>query len=401
MPELKIFILSIFVSLTCFDDSVSESYEDKEMAAKNNEFALEIMKQTQHSTNQIFSPYSIFSALAMLSLGTRGNTLYQLQRALRLPQDEKAIKRAYETFLKMNLEMLPENNSNLTVAMKIFADESTIFLKKFLDETFQYFGASVEKLNFLNNPEGSADSINKWVSNLTDGNVQEIVTGSDIDPNTSLFLVDVINFKGRWKYEFNPNLTKEADFWSSEYKHKRVPMMRLEKAKLNYAIVEALSCTALELPFKEDATSMVILIPYSVDVPLNEIKKNLSIEILTSINFEVEEVMLIMPKFRLESSYQLNDILKRLNVEDLFVPGESDMSGIDGSRNLYVSKALHKAVIDVNEEGSEASAATSISVKARKAMNLFVNIDHPFLFFIRDNKSRLILFSGQVVDPQV
>lgn len=119
------------------------------MASRNNEFALEIMKQTQHSTNQIFSPYSIYSALAMLSLGTRGNTLYQLQRVLRLPQDEKAIKRAYETFLKMNLEMLSENNCNLTVAMKIFADESIIFLKKFLDDTFKYFGASVEKLNFL------------------------------------------------------------------------------------------------------------------------------------------------------------------------------------------------------------------------------------------------------------
>lgn len=175
--------------------------------------------------------------------------------------------------------------------------------------------------------------------------------------------------------------------------------MRLERAKLNYAIVESLSCAALELPFKEDAMSMVILIPYSVDVPLSEIKKNLTIEILTSINFDTEEVMLIMPKFRLESSYHLNDMLKRLKVEDLFVPGESDMSGIDGSRYLYVSKALHKAVIDVNEEGSEASAATSIAVKARKAMNFLVNIDHPFLFFIRDVKNRVILFSGQVVDP--
>ena len=212
--------------------------------------------------------------------------------------------------------------------------------------------------------------------------------------------MDVIHFKGKWKYEFNPNLTKEADFWSSEYEHKQVPMMRLEKTKLNYAIVETLSCTALELPFNGDAVSMVILLPNSVDVSLNEIKKNLSTEIISSINFDAEDVMLIMPKFRLESSYQLNDILKRLNVGDLFIPGESDMSGIDGSRNLYVSKALHKAVIEVNEEGSEASAATSIAVKARKAINFLVNIDHPFLFFIRDNKSGIILFSGQVVDPQ-
>ena len=119
------------------------------MAARNNEFAIELMKQTQHSTNQFLSPVSIFSALAMLSLGTRGDTLYQLQRALRLPQDEKALKRTYETFSNMNLKMLSENNCNLSVAMKIFADESTIFLKKFLDDTSKYFGAFVEKLNFL------------------------------------------------------------------------------------------------------------------------------------------------------------------------------------------------------------------------------------------------------------
>ena len=227
------------------------------------------------------------------------------------------------------------------------------------------------------------------MANNTEGKIKDLLNADSFGMATRLILVNAIYFKADWKQKFDANETKDGSFFLEGGRVIQLPMMHA-KMKTNFVYSESLKSLILELPYKGDRLSMVIILPS--DRKISELEKKLD-ESVFSLKFEQKEILIQLPKFKMEQTYSLTQNLKNLGVEKLFT-GQADLSGMDGSRQLYASSASHKAVIEVNEEGSEAAAATSVIVNLR-SLPLTFKADHPFFFFIRDKQTGVVLFMGR------
>lgn len=253
---------------------------------------------------------------------------------------------------------------------------------------------------------GATDLINNWVAENTSQKITKLLSPGILNDLTRLVLVNAVYFKGDWAKKFNPSNTKEEDFHVSPTETVRVQLMHITKGKFVYGVNHKLNCKAIELPYCGDQLSMIVLLPDSVTT-LQNVESALTAEDLLSVNkafnMSSQDVQLWLPKFRLDEKLGLGDILSAMGMTDMFDQRLADFSGIDGSRELCVSKVVHQAVVDVNEEGTEAAAATAV-VMARRCMvrePFEFRADRPFMFFIRDNKTNSILFLGRLVNPNV
>jgi len=234
--------------------------------------------------------------------------------------------------------------------------------------------------------------------------VTEIVSEDAIDQLTRLILVNAVYFKGDWLEKFNTNFTNDADFHISPSESVRVKMMYRKDKKLLYGVNHELQCQAVELPYAGDTLSMFIILPDLRATSLAEAEKKLSIHTLINVTNEFKmakmEVEVLLPRFHLDEKLSLAEVLSGMGMKDLFTEGAADLSGVDGTKELYVSKVLHRAVVDVNEEGTEAAAATACVVHrlCYSEPNRF-RADHPFLFFIQDKATKSIIFLGRLAKP--
>jgi len=242
--------------------------------------------------------------------------------------------------------------------------------------------------------------------------VPVIVDESAIDEQTRLILVNAVYFKGEWLQTFDAHATRENDFHVSQTETVKVQMMYMQKT-FYYGESDNIKCQVIELPyvgkieFLHQWPSMFIILP-SQSVTLAEVEKKLTSDDLMNARERFQmastEVKLWLPKFQLDEKLSLVEALSGMGIKDLFVDGAADLSGVDGSRELYVSKVLHRAVVDVNEEGTEAAAATAMTyavyacILPLKTLPQF-RADHPFLFFIQHNATKSILFLGRLVKP--
>ena len=254
---------------------------------------------------------------------------------------------------------------------------------------------------------GSAAAINSWVAEKTDNKITELVPESDIDALTRLILVSAVYFKGNWLKTFNAIETRPRSFHVSQKNTIRVEMM-YQNAEFYYGVNEDLRCQAVEMPYAGDTLSMFILLPDQSATNLAELEKNLTPDDLTDVKKKYRmaflDVHLSLPKFRLDEKLGLAETLSGMGMKDLFTENVVDLSGIDGAKNLCVSRVLHGAVVDVNEEGTEAAAAinTQLNLKAfdeDEPPKIYFNADHPFLFFIQDKATGAILFLGRLAKP--
>jgi len=261
-------------------------------------------------------------------------------------------------------------------------------------------------LMFRNDGSGSAAAINSWVSEKTNKKVTEIVPESAIDSLTRLILVNAVYFKGDWAKKFKSDLTKDADFHVSPTEILKVQMMFMD-SKFYYGVNDELHCQAIELPYAGDTLSMVIILPDLKATSLADVEKKLTSDDLVHVHEKFRmislKVKLYLPRFRLDEKLSLAEALTGMGMKDLFLESVADLSGVDGSKELYVSKVLHRAVVDVNEEGTEAAAATAVIMAVRcSAMispDIIFRADHPFLFFIQDKSTKSILFLGRLAKP--
>ncbi|MHC4623630.1 MAG: serpin family protein [Planctomycetota bacterium] len=386
----------------------------------NNRFALEMYARLREAEgNLFFSPHSISTALAMVYAGARGRTEVQMAEVLHFPTmlgaidpatngpspkpaacDNEQFHSAFGAIIR-DLNTRGEKGSyELVVANALWGQKGHRFLKEFLKLINENYDGALNEVDFITATEAARRTINAWVEKQTKDKIVDLIQPGVLDRTTRLVLTNAVYFKGNWASRFKKESTKEAPFTLLDTKKVNVPMMNQTS---DFRYMEAPHFQALELPYIDNELSMIILLPKKLD-GLNEFEKKLTIEALSEwlTKLRKREVIVSVPKFKMTSQFALARTLGSMGMTDAFTP-RADFSGISGNRNLFISAVIHKAYVDVNEEGTEAAAATAVGIKLTSIgprQTPVFRADHPFIFLIRDNHSGSILFIGRITNPK-
>lgn len=378
----------------------------EQLSSANTLFALDLFRTLNESSptgNIFFSPFSISSALAMVFLGAKGNTAAQLSKTFHFD----SVEDVHSRFQSLNAEVSRRGASHtLKVANRLYGEKTYNFLAEFLASTLKMYGADLAPVDFQHASEDARKEINQWVKGQTEGKIPELLAEGVVDNMTKLVLVNAIYFKGMWEEKFMTEDTTDAPFRLNKKDTKTVKMM-YQKKKFRYGYISDLKCKVLEMPYQGGELSMIILLPNDIEdesTGLKKIEEQMTLEKLREWtkreNLENVEVHVKLPRFKIEESYILNSNLVRLGLQDLFSNSKADLSGMSGSRDLFISKIVHKSFVEVNEEGTEAAAATAgIAAFCMLLHEEEFTVDHPFLFFIRHNPTSNVLFLGRVCSP--
>jgi serpin B len=402
-PVLLLFAGCDELHLDMFDKKEGEleiGSVDASVVTANTKFGFSLfdeIRKTEQDKNIFISPFSVSIALAMTLNGASGETEQAMTDTLQLQGlDSESINTGYAGLRQILLTSDPK--VTLTIANSLWARQEFSFKPDFLQRNTQFFGAEISTLDF-NDPSASK-TINQWVDTNTNGKIQKIV-GDQIDPFMVLFLINAIYFKGTWQNEFDPSKTREGPFHLANGDEKQVPMMRQQRW---YPYYREENFQAISLAYGDGQMSMYIFLP-DRESDLNIFLENLNAESWENwmSQFHEQDVSLVMPKFKLEYGKTLNDPLKALGMGVAFDPELADFSRMASLEfgNLYIEKVVHKTFVEVNEEGTEAAAATSVEVgvKSVPPPPISFSVDRPFFFAIRDNETKTVLFMGVVVEP--
>ncbi|XP_034980720.1 serpin B6 [Zootoca vivipara] len=376
------------------------------LTAANSAFALNLFKklsQNDNTANVFFSPLSISSALTMVSLGAAGNTATQMAKVLSVTNDVE-FHQGYEKLISEINK--PGTKYLLRLANRLFGETSYEFISSFVDSSQKFYQAGLEKLDFIKASEDSRKYINNWVEEQTASKIQNLLAPGIIGSLTRLVLVNAIYFKGNWANQFRKDHTEEKPFKISKNESKPVQMM-FKKAKFNMTYISQLRTKILEIPYVDNELSMIILLPDEIadnSTGLEKLEREMTSEKLKDwLNpemMDLTEVELSLPKFKLEEKYDLKPVLISLGMAEAFDPSKADFSRMSSNNDLVLSEVVHKSFVEVNEEGTEAAAATAAVMNMRCARFVpCVTADHPFLFLIRHNKTQSILFYGRFCSP--
>lgn len=286
----------------------------------------------------------------------------------------------------------------LAVANGVWVARGLGLKKDYLKLVKKDYGAGIKELNFAKDSQSARKTINDWVAKHTNQKIKDLLPPGLPSGGTKVVLTNAVYFKGEWALKFKKDRTKDLPFTTLDGKHIDVPTM-CQTASFNY--LEEDSLKALELSYVGRDLSMVILLPKKND-GLKELEKNLSYESLQSLlgKGASQEVAVCLPRFKMKSKFMLADTLAAMGMKQSLSAPPADFSGMNGRKDLFISQVVHEGFVDVNEEGTEAAAATGVTVKAAMSMtSAEFKADHPFLFLIRDRRSGSILFMGRVEDP--
>ena len=369
----------------------------------NNAFGLDLYQSLRdRDENLILSPFSISLALAMTYSGAKGETEAQMADVLNFgAQDQthpafNALDLALEdTSIVLDKEQEP---MQLDIANSVFAEQTFTFLPDFLDTLSVNYGAGIRLMDFANNPNPSRKEINQWVSDETKDKINDLLPENSITTDTKMVLVNAIYFKADWLSPFDANDTYDGTFKLLDGSEVTVPMMR-QRLGIPYFVGDGYA--AAELPYAGDSAVMTLLVPD--EGRFKEVESQLNSAMFDQMlsNLTPADVTLQMPKFEYESSFMLSDTLANMGMPNAFDSDLADFSGMTDQQALYIGNVIHKAFVAVDEEGTEAAAATAVIMEAATAMmpdNTLV-IDRPFIYFIRDVESGQVLFIGRVLNP--
>ncbi|HSQ62255.1 MAG TPA: serpin family protein [Polyangiaceae bacterium] len=345
--------------------------------------------------NLIYSPASISIALAMTEGGARGATKAEMDKVLHLPPNAQA------TYAGLLAKLGASKSPELNIANRLFGEKSFAFDPAFVKTTKDSFGAPLEPVDFRKDAEGARIHINGWVSDKTSGKIHDLLAPGMVGPDSRLVLTNAIYFKGKWAHAFDKAATRDDTFHAKT--DETVPMMHeTASAKLG----EHANAQVLELGYQSDGggpkVSMVIVLPKDVH-GIGELEKSYASEGLAPFvasEQQTPDVVISLPKFKAETSLELAPTLAALGMKLAF-GDTADFSGISKDP-LEISSVVHKAFVDVDEQGTEAAAATAVTMVAAGAAPVSARFeaDHPFLFFIRDTESGTVLFAGRLSDPK-
>jgi serpin B len=363
----------------------------------NTRFAFDLYKsQIKDGENTFLSPFSISTAFASLYAGSRGNTAQQFADVFNFPLDQTKLHEAFRGLLSQVNTGLSKGDAVLRSANGLWIQTDYDYRPDFISVTKNSYRTTVEQVDFRGQSTQVLNQINSWVARQTNNKIKKLLNPKSIDALTRLVLANAIYFKGQWVNQFDAKATALADFWITEERSVEVPMMR-QRGQFGYA--ESELAHILVLPYTGEKVSFVVLLPKRRQ-DLATLEQSLDVESLRKWlqGVRTMDVLVHMPRFRITTKVDLVSALASLGMTDPF-SDKADFSGIDGTRNLYISNASHQALLEVDEKGSEAAAATGISIGVR-SLKLIpeVRLDRPFLFLLREKTSNTILFLGRLID---
>lgn len=406
---LLLVILALYTFNGCLESTIDALRDTKDttvivpinsnVSKANTEFGFNLFNEiwnTEQNENIFISPFSVSVALAMTLNGASGETEQAMMDTLQL--DDLTSDTINSSFYQLQDTLQTSDPKvTFTIANSLWGREGFQFIPDFLQRNELYFNADTSILDFLN--PSTLQIINQWVNDNTNSKIPQIL--DEIEPNAVLFLINAIYFKGSWQTEFDPSDTRDGSFQLVSGGTKQVPMMSRTG---QYPVFYGTDFQAISLPYGEGQMRMYIYLP-NKNSDLNQFVESITTEKWENWTeqFRQREVQIRIPKFKMEYGTKvLNDVLTSLGMGVAFDEYNADFSrmadlGAVGG-NLYITKVAHKTFIEVNEEGTEAAAVTSVGVGIKSLPREF-KVDRPFFFAIRDNKTGTVLFMGTVVEP--
>jgi len=378
--------------------------DQAEVTKGNNAFALDLYGHLREQKgNLFFSPESISTVFAMADAGARGPTAAEMARVFHFTLPPDRLHPAMGALLAdMNA---PHPGYELRVADALWAQQDARFLPSYLSLMQSAYGADFHRVDFKTQPEAVRGTINRWVEQQTNNRIQNLIGPGVLTPMTRLVLTNAIYFKGTWRNPFEKGATQDGEFHLSAAQTATAPLMHRTGA---YRYYDGGAFQELELPYEGDDLAMVVLLPKQTD-GLPALEQRFTAAAAQQWIDELapaHKVILTLPRFTMTQQFELSGTLSAMGMPQAFTPA-ADFSGMTGKPELSISAAIHKAFIDVNEEGTEAAAATSTVMVATAMLRpaqepppIVFRADHPFLFMIRDTKTGGILFMGRVEDPR-
>ncbi|MBU1064942.1 serpin family protein [bacterium] len=398
------------ISINCSNSSTNPDTDNKlgivrdltsseiELKESSNQFGLTLfgkIAETESNENIFISPLSVSMALGMTYNGANSTTLEAMHETLEYGDlTIQEVNESYQSLITLLTELDPK--VIFDIANSIWYREGFPLENDFLTTNQTYFDAIVEDLDF--NRSDAADIINTWVNENTNGKIKEIVA-KPINPLTVMFLINAIYFKGSWTYEFDEENTSDDIFYLPDGSEKECKMM---SHKCDHKYFENEHFQVIDLPYGDAGFSMTILLP-KPEVNIDSLIAQMNNETWNSWlgSFSEQEVNFYLPKFKIECEISLNDILSAHGMSIAFDPNLADFTNINKDGNLYISEVKHKTFVEVNEEGTEAAAVTSVEIGLTSiGSGITMRINRPFVFAIRENHSGTILFIGKIVKPE-
>ena len=393
------------------DDSGATEAGVASAVAANNEFTFDLYRDlvTRDTGNLFFSPYSMSTALAMVYEGAEGETAAEIADVFGFASDDaerrSSMARLYNTLNKTDAPYA------LKTANALWVQQDYSLLPSYTDAVATYYGGRASNVDFKLDTEGARQTINTWVAERTENKIQNLFESGTLTPLTRLVLTNTIYFKGDWLTQFDAALTTDEPFFATAGETIMAPLMQHTGEGVEYRYAQNEEVQLLELPYKGEELSMLAILPSEIegrgpDTAIYDLEDSLSVGQLQAWTAQLykQRVDVFLPKFTMETKYTLNDSLKALGMPTAFDENFADFSGMSGARDLFIGLVVHQAFVEVNEEGTEAAAATGVvmvgnSMPVEPEQIPEFRADRPFLFLIRENATGAILFVGRVMDP--
>lgn len=401
MNQTKLFLSGLAIAGILSGVARGDEESLAELVEGNRSFAIALHKELARDEGNLFySPYSISTALAMTFAGAREETEVQMAEALRFPFGASVLSPIFGELQRV-LKGAQSDGVEFHVANSLWPYDTYEFEPDYLELVRKHFQSEVNPVNFAD-PEPVRLRINGWIEEATREKIRDMIPAGALSPMTRMVLANAVYFKGMWASRFREEATTEQPFYTVPGKSAPVKMMH-QQLETGYGETEHVQL--LELPYKDERIAMMIVLPKGKR-SLAQTESRMSTKAFAAWEQELrpQKVDVYLPRFSMTADFQLNQIMMKLGMTDAFDPAKADFSGMDGLiNNLYISDILHKAFVDVSEEGTEAAAATAIIMRTTAFVEAppvpVFRADRPFLFFIKDRTTGSILFTGRFAKP--
>lgn len=387
MKKLLLFISICLISYNSFSQSIIES---------NNRFSFDIYQKIKSKNeNIIFSPVSITSAFAMTYVGAKNVTFNEIADVFYFNTNKSIFNSSYKNLFEDKLKGKPAfyNANSLWIQKDLELNPDFLSINK------EYYSSSIHFSDFLNDSESSRLNINRWVEKNTNGKITNLLQPSSIDNTTRLVLINALYFKASWKKQFKKEKNTEAQFQIAKRDFVNTTFMN---NSINTWYYEDKYAQVIDIPYSDENISLMIILPKSLR-KLRKLEKNLNYDYYKKYieNKQKMRVKLSIPKFNIESDFDLNKTLQSLGIKNAF-SSSANFSGISVKEKLYISKVIHKAKIRIDEEGTEAAAATAVIMRKTSMMleNVEFIANKPFIYILRNNETNCIYFMGKILNPK-